>query len=220
MDAVRKETLEYLRTCDSALISDACALLGIDCWMDDLLPMQAKVKFSGPIYPAKVGIAAPGEKTYSAYEMIDACPAEHVLVTTGASGKLGMGENLYRCAYNKGITAIVLEAKIRDVDYIYAASMPLLCEGVTARIPKSPFIVVGVGVPVVYRNLKINPGDIAVGDNDGVVVIPQEHLDEVIGLVKKIADIEKECTRLLDENCSPLEILKMMKLKKELQKQG
>ena len=214
------EKIAYLKTVEAPFVCDALLLLGIDGWIDDLSPMQKKEKskFVGPVYPAAVGIAAPGEKFYALQEMIDACPEGHVLLVADGKGQCVMGDNAYRCAENKKLTAVVLDGKIRDSDYIAARSMPFFSSGITGRLPKSPIQITKLGVPVECRGLKVNPGDIAVGDCDGVVVIPQQRFEEVVSLVEKIAEIEKNAARLLDENCAPSEILKLMRSKKELVK--
>jgi 4-hydroxy-4-methyl-2-oxoglutarate aldolase len=49
-----------------------------------------------------------------------------------------------------------------------------------------------VGLPIVAGGVAIEPGDVLVGDQDGVVVVPQRLLDQVIARVEKIREAEKQ----------------------------
>jgi regulator of RNase E activity RraA len=49
-----------------------------------------------------------------------------------------------------------------------------------------------VGFPVAVAGVTVTPGDIVIGDADGVVVVPQADLDRVIPRVKRILGMEEE----------------------------
>jgi regulator of RNase E activity RraA len=68
--------------------------------------------------------------------------------------------------------------------------------------------VVDINIPIVCGGVTVNPGDIIVGDEDGVIVIPQEKLEEVEEQALKIEGTEKKVTAELQKNVSVLEAVK------------
>ncbi len=57
---------------------------------------------------------------------------------------------------------------------------PIFCTGFRPVDSSSRSTVVDFGVPVEVGGVLVNPGDIIFGDFDGIVVIPPQHLDEVV----------------------------------------
>jgi len=95
-------------------------------------------------------------------------------------------------ARNKGISGIVIDGPIRDIDIISQFEMPIYATGTT---PGGPYKM-GPGeinVPVSCCGISVNPGDIIVGDDDGVIVVPKEDSTQVLESSKilKINDIRK-----------------------------
>jgi regulator of RNase E activity RraA len=73
---------------------------------------------------------------------------------------------------------------IRSYEY------PLFSRGSFMRTGKDRVQVSDMGVPVSLSDVRVRPGDILVGDDDGVVVIPHERETEILALAQKIADAE------------------------------
>jgi regulator of RNase E activity RraA len=86
-------------------------------------------------------------------------------------------------AASRGAAGMVIDGSIRDVDAIGASSFPVYACGVTHRGPykNGPG---EINVPVSIGGMVVNPGDIVVGDEDGLVVLPQDIAAGVIKLAK------------------------------------
>ena len=90
---------------------------------------------------------------------------------------------------NKGVAAFVTDGMARDRAGIIATGLPLFARGVT---PNSPALngPGTVGGTVVLGGVHVSPGDIIVGDADGVVVVPQARAADVLESLKRIRTAE------------------------------
>jgi len=71
-----------------------------------------------------------------------------------------------------GVTGLVIDACVRDADEIEELGFPVFCRG---------FCIKGTGKdPITIGDIKVHPGDIIVGDRDGVVVVPKDRVEEAI----------------------------------------
>ncbi len=65
-----------------------------------------------------------------------------------------------------------------------------------------------VGLPIVAGGIAIEPGDVIVGDRDGVVVVPQRLLDQVIARVEAIREAEKNViAKITDSRLTHMEAM-------------
>ncbi len=100
-----------------------------------------------------------------------------------------VGEFMIDEAKRAGVAGLVIDGAIRDVAAIRSGSMPVYAAGVTHRGPYKDGpgevnVVVSVG------GMVVKPGDIIVGDEDGVLAIPLEHAKDVLkaALAKQAAE--------------------------------
>jgi len=94
-----------------------------------------------------------------------------------------MGEIMFTYAQNKGIAGFVLDGAIRDVDALEALDIPVYAVGVTPQGPykNGPG---EINVPVACGGQVVMPGDILVGDGDGVCVIRAEDAEKIVKLAR------------------------------------
>jgi 4-hydroxy-4-methyl-2-oxoglutarate aldolase len=80
---------------------------------------------------------------------------------------------------NRGVVAFVTDGYVRDVVGIRAVGLPCYAAGVTPNSParNGPG---SVGLPVVVGGVAVGPGDIVIGDEDGVVVVSFARIDQTI----------------------------------------
>ena len=91
-----------------------------------------------------------------------------------------MGEIMAVYAQNKGkVAGIVLDGPIRDMEELFQMSLFLYATGSTPGGPykEGPG---EINVPISIGNIAVKPGDIILGDRDGVIVIPQEDAASII----------------------------------------
>ncbi|GAA1858092.1 4-carboxy-4-hydroxy-2-oxoadipate aldolase/oxaloacetate decarboxylase [Pseudonocardia ailaonensis] len=87
------------------------------------------------------------------------------------------GDVLSEYAQKKGIAGLVIDGAVRDSRAIVGLGFPVFCRDVC--IKGTDKVNLGrVGEPIVCGGVTVRPGDVIVGDADGVTVVPQELVDE------------------------------------------
>jgi 4-hydroxy-4-methyl-2-oxoglutarate aldolase len=109
-----------------------------------------------------------------------------VAATDSFMGTAITGDLLLGMAKNKGIAGFVTDGVVRDFVGILGVGLPVYCAGLTANSParNGPGT---VGLPIVIGGVRIESGDIVVGDRDGVVIVP---LAEAASVAKKLAEVK------------------------------
>lgn len=115
----------------------------------------------------------------------------------------------------RDITAVVIDGSIRDVKEIRESGFPVFCRGV---VPAGPHKGWGdnVNVPIQCGGVSVNPGDVIVGDDDGVVVVPKEMALKIQKLAKKRAEMEKEWLAEVAKGRPTVEVLQLDKKIKDM----
>jgi RraA family protein len=152
-----------------------------------LRPMHREGKLAGPAFTVRT---AAGDNLL-VHKALDTAQRGDVVVVD-AGGWLDnaiIGELMAARAKQRGIAGIVIWGAIRDSAEIGAGSYPVYAAGVTHRGPykNGPG---EINVPVVIGGMPVNPGDITVGDADGLVAVPQDQAERVLASAKSI--LEKE----------------------------
>jgi len=108
-----------------------------------------------------------------------------VAATDGCTSTSVTGDLLMGMAKNRGLKGLVTDGLVRDLAGILGVGLPVYCAGITANSPvrNGPGT---VGHPVVLGSVAIESGDIIIGDNDGIVVVPR---GEIGGVVAKLAEV-------------------------------
>jgi RraA family protein len=147
-----------------------------------LRPMHRGGKLAGPAFTVK---AAPGDNLM-VHKAIDAAEPGDV-IAVDAGGLLDhaiIGEIMAAWAAKRGIAGIVIDGAIRDVAAISAGSFPVYARGVTHRGPykNGPG---EINVPVAIGGMVVQPGDIIVGDEDGLIAVPQADAEAVLAAARE-----------------------------------
>jgi regulator of RNase E activity RraA len=120
------------------------------------------------------------------------CKPGYVLVVAGKNyrDKSYLGDLIASAADAIGLAGIVVDGLVRDKTGLDALDMPVFSKGFMQRGPgkKGPG---GIGVPVFCAGVLVNPGDLIVGDCDGVTVVPRERIEEVLDAAEKKDAYEK-----------------------------
>lgn len=93
-------------------------------------------------------------------------------------------------AVARRIGGAVLDAGARDVTEIREAQFPVFSRTIIPSSTVGRYITVGINQPVVCGGLLVHPGDIVVGDADGVVVVPRAQAADVLAAAQQIEETE------------------------------
>jgi RraA family protein len=134
------------------------------------------------------------------HRAFDFCRPGDVLVIDGG-GELTqalMGDIMSSYAESIGIVGLVIDGAIRDVASLRSRDFPVYARGVTHRGPykNGPG---EINVPVTVGGMVVCPGDIIVGDEDGVLAIAQADAADVIERARQTEQKEAQALRSIAE---------------------
>ena len=113
----------------------------------------------------------------------DGCPAGQVLVVDCRGetyGAFGGGILISRLAA-RGAAGMVSDGAVRDMEDVCSMDLPVFCAGASAPLSLVRHHAVDINVPIGCGGVPVYPGDVIVGDADGVVVVPQNLAGEIAG---------------------------------------
>jgi regulator of RNase E activity RraA len=91
----------------------------------------------------------------------------------------------------------VLDGAARDVEEIRQAGFPVFSRTVVPSTTVGRYVTEGFNVPVICGGVLVHPGDIVVGDADGVVIVPQAAALEVLEAARQIEETERRMTETI-----------------------
>jgi regulator of RNase E activity RraA len=143
--------------------------------------------------PAPPAQATPTLATKHSVEMIDeAKPGEvGVIVMEGTLDIAAMGNLMATAAVERGMAGMVLDGAIRDLWDVRRMGLTVYARSKSPRTAVGHYATLAKNVPVDCAGVPVRPGDILVADEDGVVVVPQEHGAEVLKQAQAIDDRER-----------------------------
>ena len=181
------ECVKKLQEVPTGFVVDAQNGTGALDWK--IKPLDEKMCFVGPAMTVK----AEPRDYLPVQPAIALSQRGDVLVISngGYDGAAVIGDNVAAMARNQGIAAIVTDGLVRDIEGILAAEIPVFCCGVS---PNSPYAhgPGRVGLPISISRSVIQPGDMIVGDRNGVVVISRNDIDKVISSIEVVKKKEVE----------------------------
>ena len=156
-------------------------------------PLKEEYRMAGRAFTVKVPV---GENLLVLKAMREAKPGDVLVIDIkGDTTRAIAGDFVIGMAQTLGITGIVSNGVIRDIQGIKALNFPIFCQGTTlAAGAKSN--VGELNVPISCGGTTVHPGDIIVGDADGEVVVPQNIEEEILkkSLEKLQRDEKREQT--------------------------
>lgn len=141
-----------------------------------------------------VGVAltvkAPPGDNWAVHAGLGRAVPESVLVVDwrGHTASCGGGHTMLQPAIGRGLAGLVIDGAWRDVEEIAASGFPVCGRAVSAFSPGKRELG-ELNVPVSCGGVVVRPGDVIVGDADGVAVVPRAHLESVMAALRRRAEI-------------------------------
>lgn len=183
---VAPEMVEKFRTIPAAAISDCMSRL--TAGGARLRPMHAGgTVLAGPAYTVKT---RPGDNLFVHKAIDSALPGDIIVVDAG--GELTnaiVGEMMLTHAETRGLGGVIINGAIRDFGHVKNHPFPVFAAGVTHRGPYHD----GPGeinVAVAIDGMVIQPGDLMIGDDDGLLCIPFDEVEVLYAEAAKRLDGE------------------------------
>lgn len=186
-----KELIERFRDIPLANIADNMGRT--PCIDQQIKNYGASNRLLGTAFTVKVP-AGDNLLFHMALDMIQ--PGDVLVIDgNGCMERSQCGEIMTTYAYKKGCVGIVVDGVIRDVAGVRSVPIPVYARGVQANGPLKN----GLGellVPVPIGGVTIYPGDIIIGDDDGVLAVRPQDAEEVAAKAQKTLEME---TKLLEQ---------------------
>lgn len=160
-----------------------------------IAPLAPSMRFAGPAITVEV---RPGDNLMIHAAMAVAQPGDVIVVDgKGDLSSALMGEIMSQQCVALGIAAVVIDGAVRDSEAIRELGFPMYAAGLNPNGP-TKFVPGRLNHPISIGGVTVNPGDLVVGDADGVTVIERAKAaamlplaaDKVAAETKRIADIK------------------------------
>ncbi|TKW64948.1 MAG: RraA family protein [Paracoccus denitrificans] len=161
-----------------------------------LRPMHASGGMAGVALTVR---SRPGDNLMLHKAIDMARPGDVIVLDAGGDlTNAVMGELMLAYAVKKGVAGFVLNGAIRDLDAFVATNLPTYAAGVTHRGPYKD----GPGeinVPISLDGMVIAPGDIVIGDSDGVLAVPQADAADILHKTQAKQDAETRQMKAIED---------------------
>jgi len=159
-----------------------------------IAPLAPSMRFAGPALTVEV---RPGDNLMIHAALAIAKPGDVIIVD--GKGDLGcalMGEIMCQQAAKIGVAGVVIDGAVRDGEAIRALGLPMYASGLNPNGP-TKFVPGRLNQPISIGGVSVSPGDLVVGDGDGVTVIERAKAESMLPLAaekvaaetKRIAEI-------------------------------
>ena len=138
-------------------------------------------------------------------EALDQLRPNEIYVATGAHNSALWGELLTASAKARGAVGAVLDGYSRDTPMVLEQDFPVFCAGTWAQDSSIRTYVFDYRCDIEIGQVTVHDGDLIFGDVDGVLVIPREIAEEVIGRALSKAAAEKTMRRAIEGGMSVTE---------------
>lgn len=160
-----------------------------------------------------VTIQAMESSNWEAHHALAIAQANDVLVIAARGGMNNAvwGHVMTHASKQIGLAGVVIDGCIRDKSENIADDLPIYCRGFAPAGPHKGWQG-NINVPIACAGVVVNAGDIIVGDDDGVVVIPQAHAESVLQEAQERIKKEEEWYRRISAGETTVDILGLPKL--------
>lgn len=194
--------LDRLREHGAATVHEALGRIGA---MDPALkPLDPSMRVAGRALTVD---CPPGDNLAVQYATSIAQPGDVLVVDAKAFCDAGpWGDILTQYAQRRGVAGLVIDGAVRDSRDIVDLGFPTFSRAVCIK-GTDKFNPGRVNVPVTCGGVLVTPGDVVVGDADGLTVVPADRVSEAVRLADAREQKEAEFRAALDRGESLLDLM-------------
>lgn len=204
METKENEMVERLRNLAVATLSDGCdQIAGKRGFMD--FDIKGRVNARKIVGRAATVLEVPSNEQHKpelAFDVIDeAAPGSVICIASGADANTAVwGELMTAGAVARGHEAAILDGGTRDAELISQdTDFPVYARSIVPSSSIGRLMTIARDIPVEVGGIMVNPGDYIVGDEDGVVAIPAEHVEAIVAFAEEAEAVEAEMAKFIAE---------------------
>lgn len=182
IDRPEADVMAAARELDAATLHEAGGRIGV--MPRQIKPVSAGMRVCGPA----VTVHSPGGDNLWLHRAIYvAQPGDVLVVHVSDAHDFGYWGEIMSCAaHARGLAGLVIDGCVRDGAVLAAFGLPVFARGLCIRGTGKDYGARGwINHPTLFGDLVVRPGDLIVGDTDGVVAIPRERASEVVSAAQQ-----------------------------------
>ena len=196
------EIVKGFESLSTSTISDALDKLGFAGGCQGITPVVSGVKMVGTAYTVRYIPTGATKGTVGDY-IDDVLPGDVIVLdNNGRTDCTVWGDILTVTARMKGVSGTLIDGVCRDIPTVLKEKYPIFSRGKFMMTGKDRVMVEATQVMVSIGKIQVRPGDILVGDDSGVVVVPQEIAGIVLEAAKTIEEAENLIVRAVRDGLS------------------
>jgi 4-hydroxy-4-methyl-2-oxoglutarate aldolase len=167
-------------------------------------PIYSDMRVCGPAVTVE---CHPGDNLMLQFGISVAQPGDILVVSTSDSAEQGaFGEVLATWCQARGIAGLVTDSGVRDGPAIRKMGFPVFCPGLCMKGTVKESLGT-INHPIVLGGVRVRPGDIISGDDDGVVLVLPEEAETVAALSQAREEKEARFMKAIREGADALSLL-------------
>jgi 3-hexulose-6-phosphate synthase/6-phospho-3-hexuloisomerase len=178
--------------------------------LDGIRPIVGGVHMVGPAVTVRT---YPGDWAKPVEAIDKADEGDVIVIDAGGVPPAIWGELATHSAVQRKLAGVVIHGAIRDTPEIRQLGFPAFARIVTARAGE-PKGFGEIGVPIEIGGIHVDPGDWIVGDDDGVIVIPQRHAVEIANRAVDRLEFENRIRREIQAGSTLAQVADLYKWEK------
>jgi 4-hydroxy-4-methyl-2-oxoglutarate aldolase len=169
-----------------------------------IAPLDPSMRLAGPALTVDI---RPGDNLMIHYALTKARPGDVLVVDAKAFVDAGpWGDVLTFAAQQIGIAGLVIDGAVRDASQIVEMGFPVFCRGLSIR-GTNKHQPGKLNLPLILGGAAVRPGDIVVGDRDGLVIVAADEVPEVIAASAAREQKEAQMRERLAQGATMVELL-------------
>lgn len=187
----------------SATLHEAAGRIG--ALPSAIKPVAPSFRICGPALTVQ---SPPADNLWLHRALVVARPGDVLVVSVGGHHEAGYwGEVMSTMGRARKLGGLVIDGCVRDGAILEEFGFPVFARGLCVRGTGKDFAARGwIGHPTLFGDVVVQPGDLVVGDTDGVVALPREHVADAIVAAHAREAKEQDIIRRLEAGEASLDV--------------
>ena len=136
-------------------------------------------------------------------------PGDVIVATTDGYPDAGYwGALMATSAVARRLGGLAIDGCVRDSEEIMAMGFPVFCRGTCIR-GTTKGVLGTVNLPILFGEVTVQPGDLVLGDDDGMVIVPRLAAEKILAASRTRVEAEKQKAKVLAGGMSSVEFNKL-----------